>query len=47
MLKPCLLYLSIDFVQTSRIGGLDQDGILSTNEMYKFLVRIVKKIFVS
>ena len=32
----------MDFVKLFRIDGLDYDGILSTDEMYKFLVRVAK-----
>ena len=42
MFKPRLFYWEMDFVKLFRIDGLDYDGILSTDEMYKFLVRVAK-----
>ena len=42
MLKPFSLYWAMNFVKLFSIDGLDCNRILSTNMMYKFLVRVVK-----
>ena len=43
MLKPRLLYWTMNFIKPFRIYGLYRDRILSNNEMHKLLVRVFKE----
>ena len=42
ILKSCVLYWEMGFVKLFRIDDLDHYGMLSTNMIYNFLVRVVK-----
>ena len=42
ILKYCVLYWEMGFVKLFRIDDLDHYGMLSTNMIYNFLVRVVK-----